>query len=56
MSGNGPAYRRATAASSPWRVWSLSTGRITHLAFYAGRPAASTAVEIARKVFEEIGA
>jgi 4-carboxymuconolactone decarboxylase len=29
---------------------------ITHLAFYAGWPAASTAVGIARKVFEEIGA
>jgi 4-carboxymuconolactone decarboxylase len=26
---------------------------ITHLAFYAGRPPASTAVGIARKVFEE---
>jgi 4-carboxymuconolactone decarboxylase len=29
---------------------------ITHLAFYAGWPAASTAVGIARKVFEEISA
>ena len=29
---------------------------ITHLAFYAGWPAASTAVGIARKVFEEAGA
>ena len=29
---------------------------ITHLAFYAGWPAASTAVGIARKVFEEIDA
>ena len=29
---------------------------ITHLAFYAGWPCASTAVGIARKVFEEIGA
>ncbi|MDD2704716.1 MAG: carboxymuconolactone decarboxylase family protein [Acidocella sp.] len=29
---------------------------ITHLAFYAGWPAASTAVGIARKVFEETGA
>ncbi|WP_234732345.1 carboxymuconolactone decarboxylase family protein [Acidocella facilis] len=28
---------------------------ITHLAFYAGWPAASTAVGIARKVFEETG-
>jgi 4-carboxymuconolactone decarboxylase len=28
---------------------------ITHLAFYAGWPAASTAVGIARKVFEEVG-
>jgi 4-carboxymuconolactone decarboxylase len=28
---------------------------ITHLAFYAGWPAASTAVGIARKVFEEAG-
>jgi 4-carboxymuconolactone decarboxylase len=28
---------------------------ITHLAFYAGWPAANTAVEIARKVFEEGG-
>jgi 4-carboxymuconolactone decarboxylase len=28
---------------------------ITHLAFYAGWPAAATAVEIARKVFEEAG-
>jgi 4-carboxymuconolactone decarboxylase len=29
---------------------------ITHLAFYAGWPCASTAVGIARKVFEETGA
>lgn len=29
---------------------------ITHLAFYAGWPAASTAVGIARRVFEEAGA
>ena len=29
---------------------------ITHLAFYAGWPAASTAVIIARRVFEEISA
>jgi 4-carboxymuconolactone decarboxylase len=29
---------------------------ITHLAFYAGWPAASTAIGIARKVFEEAGA
>jgi 4-carboxymuconolactone decarboxylase len=29
------------------------TETITHLAFYAGWPAASTAVTIARKVFEE---
>jgi len=29
---------------------------ITHLAFYAGWPCASTAVGIARKVFEEVGA
>ena len=29
---------------------------ITHLAFYAGWPSASTAVGIARKVFEEPGA
>jgi 4-carboxymuconolactone decarboxylase len=29
---------------------------ITHLAFYAGWPAASTAVGIARKVFEDAGA
>lgn len=29
---------------------------ITHLAFYAGWPTASTAVGIARKVFEEAGA
>ncbi|HEY1709041.1 MAG TPA: carboxymuconolactone decarboxylase family protein [Rhizomicrobium sp.] len=28
---------------------------ITHLAFYAGWPAAATAVGIARKVFEEAG-
>ncbi|MGH7104258.1 MAG: carboxymuconolactone decarboxylase family protein [Acetobacteraceae bacterium] len=28
---------------------------ITHLAFYAGWPPASTAVAIARKVFEEEG-
>jgi 4-carboxymuconolactone decarboxylase len=28
---------------------------ITHLAFYAGWPAASTAVGVARKVFEEAG-
>jgi 4-carboxymuconolactone decarboxylase len=28
---------------------------ITHLAFYAGWPSASTAVAIARKVFEEAG-
>jgi 4-carboxymuconolactone decarboxylase len=28
---------------------------ITHLAFYAGWPPASTAVAIARKVFEEVG-
>lgn len=28
---------------------------ITHLAFYAGWPAASTAIGIARKVFEEAG-
>jgi 4-carboxymuconolactone decarboxylase len=28
---------------------------ITHLAFYAGWPPASTAVTIARKVFEETG-
>jgi 4-carboxymuconolactone decarboxylase len=29
---------------------------ITHLAFYAGWPSASTAVSIARKVFDEAGA
>jgi len=29
---------------------------ITHLAFYAGWPSASTAVGIARKVFDEAGA
>ena len=29
---------------------------ITHLAFYAGWPAASTALQIARRVFEETGA
>jgi 4-carboxymuconolactone decarboxylase len=29
---------------------------ITHLAFYSGWPTASTAVTIARKVFEEAGA
>jgi 4-carboxymuconolactone decarboxylase len=29
---------------------------ITHLAFYAGWPCASSAVAIARRVFEEIGA
>ena len=29
---------------------------ITHLAFYAGWPAANTAVTIVRRVFEEIGA
>ena len=29
---------------------------ITHLAFYSGWPAASTAVTIARRVFEEAGA
>jgi 4-carboxymuconolactone decarboxylase len=29
---------------------------ITHLAFYAGWPCASTAVGVARKVFEETGA
>jgi 4-carboxymuconolactone decarboxylase len=29
---------------------------ITHLAFYAGWPPASTAIGIARKVFEETGA
>ena len=29
---------------------------ITHLAFYAGWPPASTAVSIARRVFEEVGA
>jgi 4-carboxymuconolactone decarboxylase len=29
---------------------------VTHLAFYAGWPAASTAVGIVRKVFEEAGA
>ena len=28
---------------------------ITHLAFYSGWPTAATAVEIARKVFEEAG-
>jgi 4-carboxymuconolactone decarboxylase len=28
---------------------------ITHLAFYAGWPCASTAVGIARKVFDEVG-
>ncbi len=28
---------------------------ITHLAFYAGWPAANTAVAAARKVFEEVG-
>jgi 4-carboxymuconolactone decarboxylase len=28
---------------------------ITHLAFYAGWPSASTAIDIARKVFEEAG-
>ena len=32
------------------------TEMITHLAFYAGWPCASTAVAIARKVFEEVGA
>jgi 4-carboxymuconolactone decarboxylase len=31
------------------------TEMITHLAFYAGWPPASTAVTIARKVFEEAG-
>ncbi len=31
------------------------TEAITHLAFYSGRPTASTAVGIARKVFEEAG-
>jgi len=29
---------------------------VTHLAFYAGWPAASTAIGIMRKVFEEAGA
>lgn len=29
---------------------------ITHLAFYAGWPVASTALPIARRVFEEVGA
>ena len=29
---------------------------ITHLAFYAGWPVASTALQIARRVFEEIDA
>jgi 4-carboxymuconolactone decarboxylase len=28
---------------------------VTHLAFYAGRPTANTAVAVARKVFEEAG-
>jgi hypothetical protein len=28
---------------------------ITHLAFYAGRPPAMTAMQIARKVFDEAG-
>jgi 4-carboxymuconolactone decarboxylase len=28
---------------------------ITHLAFYAGRPPASTAVAIARRTFDELG-
>ncbi len=28
---------------------------ITHLAFYAGWPCASTAIGIARKIFEEVG-
>ncbi len=31
------------------------TEMITHLAFYAGWPSASTAVAIARKIFEEVG-
>ncbi len=31
------------------------TEAITHLAFYSGWPSASTAVAIARKVFEEAG-
>ncbi len=31
------------------------TEAITHLAFYSGWPTASTAVGIARKVFEEVG-
>jgi 4-carboxymuconolactone decarboxylase len=30
-------------------------GTITHLAFYAGWPPAMTALQIARKVFEETG-
>jgi len=30
-------------------------GAITHLAFYAGWPPAMTALQIARKVFEEAG-
>ena len=30
-------------------------GTITHLAFYAGWPPAMTALQIARKVFEEVG-
>jgi 4-carboxymuconolactone decarboxylase len=29
---------------------------ITHLAFYAGWPTASTAIGIVRKVFEDVGA
>ncbi|RBP03271.1 carboxymuconolactone decarboxylase family protein [Roseiarcus fermentans] len=44
--------------------WALENGvtreeivaAITHLAFYAGRPPAMTALQIARKVFEEAGA
>jgi len=30
-------------------------GAITHLAFYAGWPPSMTALQIARKVFEEVG-
>ena len=38
-----------TASSATYKLIEV----ITHLAFYAGWPAASTAVTIARRVFEE---
>ena len=49
MCGNGPDSRSATGACSLSELGEL----ITHLAFYAGWPAAMTAGRIAWEVFQE---